>query len=146
MMLGTIYDMQKRFDLSEKHYRKALNINSDFTPAANNLAFLLAEQRKNLDEALNLAQKAKEKLNDDPSVMDTLGWIYYKKGLYDSAMSEFKDSLEKIPENASVHYHLGLTYYKKGEKELAKTELEKALSLDDKFNGAEEARKILSNL
>ena len=36
--------------------------------------------------------------------MDTLGWVYYKKGLYDSAINEFSDSLAKIPDNAIVHY------------------------------------------
>jgi len=69
-----------------------------------------------------------------------------KKGVYDIAIQEFTDSLEKIPDNATVHYHLGMAYYKKGNKELAGVELEKALSLDDSFDGSEEARKILSEL
>ncbi len=146
MLLGTIYDMQKRFDLSEKHYREALNINPEFAPAANNLAYLLAEKDKNLNEALGFAQKAKEKLSDDPSVMDTLGWVFYKKGLYDNAITEFRDSLEKIPEAAIVHYHLGLAYYKKGDKDSARAALEKSLSLDEKYEGADKARQILSEL
>jgi tetratricopeptide (TPR) repeat protein len=146
MLLGTIYDMQKRFDLSEEHYRAALDINPDFAPAANNLAYLLVSQKKNIDEALTLAQKAKEKLSNDPNVMDTLGLIYYNKGLYDSAIAQFVDSLEKIPENAVVHYHLGLAYHKKGKKDRAKVELKKALSLDQQFDGADEARQILSDL
>jgi len=108
MLLGIIYDRQKRFDLSEKHYRKALVINPDFAPAANNLAYLLAEHGKDINEALNFARTAREKLPNDPSAMDTMGWVYYKKGLYDSAIREFTDSLEKIPDNADVHYHLGL--------------------------------------
>jgi tetratricopeptide (TPR) repeat protein len=146
MLLGTIYDLQKRFDLSEKHYRAALDSNPDFAPAANNLAYLLITQDKNIDEALVLAQKAKEKLPDDPNVADTLGLIYYKKGLYDSAIGQFADSLEKIPDNAIVHFHLGLAYHKKGDRNSAGKELEKALSLDQKFEGADEARRVLSEL
>jgi tetratricopeptide (TPR) repeat protein len=146
MLLGTIYDMQKRFDLSENHYRAALDINPEFAPAANNLAYLLTVQGKNIDEALGFARMAKEKLSDDPNVMDTLGFIYYKKGLYDSAISEFADSLEKIPENADVHYHLGLAYHKKGDMDRARAELEKALSLNEKFDGSDEARRILSEM
>jgi len=76
--------------------------------------------------------------------MDTMGWIYYKKGLYDSAISEFKDSLGKIPDNADVHYHLGLAYYKKGDMDRGRAQLEKALSLNSNFKGANEARRILS--
>jgi tetratricopeptide (TPR) repeat protein len=116
MLLGTIYDMQKQFDMSEKHYRAALEINPQFAPAANNLAYLLSSRDGDIDEALAFARIAKEKLPDDPSVMDTLGWIYYKKGLYGNAVQEFSDSLEKLPENATVHYHLGAALFKKGEK------------------------------
>ena len=146
MLLGTIYDMQKRFDLAEQHYRAALGINPDFAPAANNLAYLLVSQDKNIDEALGFARKAKEVLTDDPSVMDTLGFVYYKKGLYDSAIGEFTDSLDRLPDNPVVHYHLGLAYYKKGEGDRAKIQLQKALDLDQNFDGAAEAQKILGDL
>jgi tetratricopeptide (TPR) repeat protein len=146
MLLGTIYDMQKRFDLSEKHYRKAIEIDPDFAPAANNLAYLLASEDENIDEALRLAQMAKEKLPDDPSVMDTLGLVYLKKGLYEIAIQEFKDSIIKLPDNATVNYHLGMAYYKKEEKGLAKKYLEKTILLDSEFEGVEEVKEILSDL
>jgi len=146
MMLCTIYDMQKKFDLSENHYRRALEINPDFIPAANNLAYLLALQDKDIDVALGLAQKAKEKQPDNPAIMDTLGWIYYKKGLYDAAIRELQGSAEKIPENASVRYHLGLAYNENGNKELAKKEFAEALRIDEEFEGSDNARKLLSEL
>jgi chaperonin cofactor prefoldin len=134
------------FDTNPVPAKKALELDPGFAPAANNLAFLLADQDKELDRALELALKAKERLPDDPGVMDTLGWAYYKKGLYDSARSELLDSIEKMPDNAVIHYHLGLTYYKKGEKEKAREELEKALSLDNSFDGAKEAAEVLKKL
>jgi len=146
MLLGTIFDMQKRFDLSEEHYRKALEINPEFAPAANNLSYLLTNQDRELDKALSLAQMSREKLPDDPGVMDTLGWILYKKGLYDSAINEFTDSLSKIPGNPTIHYHLGMAYYKKRNLEQARKQMEKALSLADSFDGADNAREILSGL
>jgi tetratricopeptide (TPR) repeat protein len=146
MLLGTIYDMQKQYDLSEKHYRAALDINPQFAPAANNLAYLLSSREGNLDEALKFALVAKEKLPDDPSVMDTLGWIYYKKGLYGNAIQELSDSLEKVPDNPIVNYHLGAALFQNGEKAQAKTVLEKALSLDKDFDGAQDAQRMLSEL
>jgi tetratricopeptide (TPR) repeat protein len=78
--------------------------------------------------------------------MDTLGLVYYKKGLFESAIGEFADSLEQMPDNAVVHYHLGQAYYKKGDKVPAKAELEKALKLDQDFEGADQARQILSTI
>ena len=146
MMLGIIYERRKKFDISEKHYRNALDINPEFVPAANNLAYILAVRDGNLNEALGLAQKAKEKVPNDPSIMDTLGLVYYKKGLYDNAIGEFNDSIAKLPDNATIRYHLGLAYYKKGENEKARAALEKALSLDGSFDGAEEAKRILEEL
>ena len=77
---------------------------------------------------------------------DTLGWVYYKKGLYDSAIAEFKASLAKAPENPTIMYHLGLAYAKKGETDKARAELERALRLGDKFDGAGEAKKALAEL
>jgi tetratricopeptide (TPR) repeat protein len=146
MVLGTIFDSQKQFDQSKKHYRAALDINPEFAPAANNLAFVLADEGQNLDEALGFARMAKEKLPEDPNVMDTLGWVYYKKGLYDSAISEFSDSLEKIPGNAIVNYHLGMAFYKKGDRDNAKLQMEKALSLNQNFPGADEAKRVLAEM
>ena len=92
------------------------------------------------------ARLAKEKLPNDPGVMDTVGWVYYKKGLFDSAIVEFADSLDKIPENVMVRYHLGMTYIKKGMMDKAKMELEKVLAADAEFEKAEEIRKLLLEL
>jgi Tfp pilus assembly protein PilF len=51
-----------------------------------------------------------------------------------------------MPDNPTVTYHLGMAYYKKGDLENARAELEKALQLDESFNGADEARRILAEL
>ena len=93
-----------------------------------------------------LCTQAERKRPDDPHVMDTVGLVYYKKGLYHFAIGKFSASLEKIPNNATVHYHLGLAYYKDGEKKQARQALQKALDLDDQFDGSSEARSILSKL
>ena len=99
-----------------------------------------------MDEALKLAQVAKAKLPDDPGVMDTLGWIYYKKGLYGNAVQELSDSLDALPDNATVNYHLGAALFKKGDTAQAKSVLEKALSLDENFDGADDARRMLDEI
>jgi tetratricopeptide (TPR) repeat protein len=144
MLLGTIYEMQGQRDIAENHYRQALKIKPDFAPAANNLAYILISGKKEFDEALALATRAKEILPEDPNVMDTLGWAYYHKGFYDFAVMELTDASAKLDGNPTVFYHLGMAYYKKGRTEEARIALEKALSLATDFEGAEEARKTLS--
>ena len=146
MLLGTLYDMQKKYDLSEQHYREALKINPLFAPAANNLAYLLAEKDKDLNEALNFARMAKEKLPNDAGVMDTLGWVYYKKGLYESAIAELNDCVEKMKDNATVYYHLGMAYYMADRGAKAKPALEKVLEINPRFEKAKEVRDMIAKL
>ncbi len=143
IMLGTIFDSRKQYDKAAAHYRKALAINPDFAPAANNLAYHLAERTDQFDEALKYARIAKTKLPNDPGIMDTLGLVYYKKGLYGNAISEFLDSIELIPENPIIHFHLGLAYNGKGEKELAQNALKHALKLNNEFEGSGKAKELL---
>ena len=77
---------------------------------------------------------------------DTLGWIYYKKGLTTLAIGSFQASVEKDAKNPLYHYHLGLAYAKNGEKDKARDSLKQALSLNPKFEGASEAQKTLATL
>jgi tetratricopeptide (TPR) repeat protein len=146
MLLGTLYDEQKKYGLSEQHYREALKINPEFAPAANNLAYLLAENSKDINEAFNYARIAKEKLPNDPGVINTLGWVYYKKGLYDSAIAELRDAQEKTQDNAMINYHLGMAYYKADQKAKAKAVLERVLAIDPNFEKAREVRQVLEKL
>jgi tetratricopeptide (TPR) repeat protein len=143
MALGMIYENEKDYDKAKGYYLKALQINPNFAPAANNLAYIYAEKGGNIDEALNLAQKAKEQVPDDPHVSDTLGWIYYKKNIPTRAIVYLEEANEKVPNQPMVKYHLGMSYYKNGNMDLAKKELNEALKLAPNFEGADVARSTL---
>ncbi|MBW2142766.1 MAG: tetratricopeptide repeat protein, partial [Deltaproteobacteria bacterium] len=144
--LGTIYDQQGDGKKAEDNYRKALAIKSDFAPAANNLAWNLLERGGNIDEALGFAQIAKEQMPKNPSVMDTLGWVYYRKSSYLNAIAEFQDSLALKPENPIINYHLGMAYFKNNQHDAARESLKKALKIDPDFKGSEEARRVLEEI
>ena len=146
MALGMIYESEKNYTKAQEYYEKALKINPNFAPAANNLAYLYAEQGGNIDVALNLAQKAKEQVPDDPHISDTLGWIYYKKNISSRAIVYLKEAVEKFPNQPLSRYHLGMAYYKNGNRDLAAKELNEALRLDSGFTGADEAKKTLAEL
>ncbi|MDO9462908.1 MAG: tetratricopeptide repeat protein, partial [Deltaproteobacteria bacterium] len=146
MSLGVLYESQGKYDAAQKEYREILKTNPKFVPAANNLAWNLAEHGGNIDEALTLAQMAKEQNPEDPGIADTLGWIYYKKNIVDRAIREFEDAIKKIPNHPSIHYHLGMAYLKKGDKTKAKAELTKALGISRAFPEAKEAEKALAGI
>jgi tetratricopeptide (TPR) repeat protein len=108
-------------------YRDALKVDPNNTYALNNLAFALAETGQDLDDALQMALSAQKLAKDDPTVADTLGWVYLKKGLTGSALQVFQNNVAKDPNNASYRYHLAAALLASGDKLKAKEELLKAL-------------------
>ncbi|HTW65197.1 MAG TPA: tetratricopeptide repeat protein [Bryobacteraceae bacterium] len=74
--------------------------------AMNNLAFNLAESGKDLDRALLLAESAVRSAPDNPAFMDTLGWVYAKRGLDQSAIQVFRVLVKKYPKEQAYRDHL----------------------------------------
>ena len=146
MILGMIHERKKEIDKAKAKYEEVLKLNPKFGPAANNLAYILGEEGTNLDQALTYAQTAREQQPNDPSVADTLGWIYYKKNAYLKASSLLKEAVEKSPNNPVIHYHYGLTQQKNGDLAGAKKSLQTSLKLSETFPGAEDAKKTLKEL
>ena len=145
-MVGAILQTQNKREEAKKAYRETLAVDSTAAVAANNLAWMMTEDNGNLDDALQLVQTARTKLPDSPEVNDTLGWIYYKKGMHDLAIAAFKQSVEKQPNTATFQYHLGLAAAKAGQFTQARQALETALRLDPKSADAGEAKAALSRL
>jgi tetratricopeptide (TPR) repeat protein len=106
----------------------------------------MADHGGDLDEAIKYAQIAQVATPEDPAIWDTLGWLYYKKGLIDSASPLISEAARKLEKNAVVRYHHGMVLAKQGRSREAAQELNAALSLDPDFPEAGEARKILENL
>ncbi len=146
VLLGMVLNSEGKIDEANKEYRKVLALSPKHPLAANNLAANLADGGGNLDEALKFAQIAREAAPEEPSVGDTLGWIYYKKGLIDTAYPLIADAAVKSKNNASIRYHYGMVLAKKGKNKEAAAELKAALALDPKFPGADEAKKTVAGL
>jgi tetratricopeptide (TPR) repeat protein len=98
-------------------------------PAAmNNLAFNLAEAGTDLDRALTLAERVARKFPDDPGVIDTLGWVYVKRGLNPSAIQVLRGLVKKYPKEPAYRYHLAVALLQAKQTGDAKRELLAALS------------------
>jgi tetratricopeptide (TPR) repeat protein len=145
-MVGVLYDMQHKSDDAAKIYESVVKTNPRAGVAANNLAFIYATRGANLDAALQLAQTAKQQMPTTWEVDDTIGFVYYKKGLPDLAIPPLLSCVQKAPKESTCHFHLGLAYAKAGTKDKATASLEKALELQPAFDGAEEARATLASL
>lgn len=78
--LGIAYQELKRWDEAEAAYRAAIKNDVQAVHAYNNLAWLLAERKIKLDEALKLAQNATLLTPKDPNVFDTLAAVHRARG------------------------------------------------------------------
>jgi tetratricopeptide (TPR) repeat protein len=151
MMMGSVYEKKNDLGNARSSYEKALQLKPDDPLASNNLAYVLLETNSNPDLALRLAQTARRGLPELSNVADTLGWAFYQKGIYQSAIRMFQEAIKlaskhKEPESATYHYHLGLAYAKAEQPVLAKEHLERVLKLDPKYSDADDVRKQLAQL
>lgn len=128
MQLALMFERSGKQLESRPVYEQILKIEPDNAIALNNLAYILAESGADLDLALTYAQRAKSKLPQEVNIADTLGWIYIKKNLSDSAIGIFRDLVNGHPENSTFRYHLGMALYQKGDKPGARKELQTALT------------------
>ncbi len=155
-MLGILEDSRGKTTEAERNYRKALEMAPDTAIAANNLAWLIAENQGNLDEALQLATAAVGRNQMVAGFYDTLGLIYLRKGLYPPAAEQFKKAVALDEANTQrngaaptpgYRVRLGIALSKAGDMAAARREA--ALSLrnvnDLTQKEVSDARNILAS-
>jgi tetratricopeptide (TPR) repeat protein len=145
-MRGNIYLMQGKTDDAIKDFEKALQMDPNQDVAANNLSFLLADQGRDLDNALKYAQGVRSRHPEDPEAADTLGWVYYKVGRMVLARDAVQFALSKKPDNPVFEYHLGAIYKANNQRTEAESVLKKALASPQKFKERNDAEALLKDI
>jgi Flp pilus assembly protein TadD len=143
LLAGGIYERKQDWDHAKQQYQKALEIQPENPLASNNLAYVMLQQGGNVDIAFRMAQTARRQLPDNPNSADTLGWAFYHKHVYTSAINLFKEAVKKEPDNALFNYHLGLAYAKTGQAGLAKQQLDRVVKLKPNFPEVDELRRAV---
>jgi tetratricopeptide (TPR) repeat protein len=119
---------QKRQDVGDAihHYEAAVGRGEPSGAAANNLAWLYAEQGSKLDRALALAQSAREVAPENPAFLDTLGYVHLRRREYTAAIQALKAAIDlaraRDPEGAVLpqsRQHLAVAYRLSGQPEEA---------------------------
>ena len=104
-----------------KCYEDVLKINPDYAPVLNNYAYYLCLQGKNLKKAAKMSKRTVEKEPDNPTYLDTYGWILHLLHRDAEAKPLFKHAmLYGGKENAVVLMHYSLVLEALGENDLAK--------------------------
>jgi tetratricopeptide (TPR) repeat protein len=146
LQLALLYDTSGRPQEARPLYEQILRLQPNNPVALNNLAFMLADTGADLDQALTMAQKAKQQRPNDADVSDTLGWIYIKKNLSDSAILIFQELVKNEPERATYRYHYAMALFQKGDKVSAKRELEAALRAKPQKEEEAKIRDLMAKL
>ena len=146
VVLATVYERLGQTERARDRYEQLIKLNPRFVPPYNNLAYIYTERLPQLDRALELATKARQLAPEDPSIADTLGWVYYKRGEHAKALPLLKEAGERAAASAEIQYHLGMASYMAGQTDVARAALQRALASPEQFSGRTEAQKQLALL
>lgn len=121
--------------------------NPGIPQVTNNLAMAILDHRSDAasyQRASELARKIES--SNDPLMLDTVGWSYYRAGEFAQAVSVLERVVAKDDRVPVYHYHLGMAYLAMGNQVGAKQQLEKAVTGDAQYVGIDEARAALAKL
>lgn len=147
--LSNLYYEIEDFDKVEEELLLTLKLDPDFHEANNFLGYLFVENNKNLDEAIQLINKALRAQPENGAYLDSLGWAYYKKAQAEGIDDYFQKALQKLTEavlfakEPDIYEHMGEVQYSLGLWDEAIYAFENAEALyKDTFNGAEKIKNL----
>jgi tetratricopeptide (TPR) repeat protein len=128
--LGDTYYSLDKFDQAWTSYEKSIELDSNNATSLNNYAYYLSVRNERIEEAYEMSKQSLENEPNNPSFLDTLGWIYFKMGNYDKAYEFISSSVDNGAVSATVYEHLGDVYDKLGNDEKAQEWWGKAFDTD----------------
>src|SRR2546421_7855305 len=114
--------------------RKSIALDPENSAEASNyLGYMWADHKMNLDEAETMIRCALESEPNNPSYLDSLGWVEFRKGQFDRALDNLLRAAKTAQrEDPVVLEHIGDTYLKLNRTREALEAWQKALALDPK--------------
>ena len=140
-LLGSVYEFTGRLELACEKYLRILEISPEDVWANNNQGFYLAEANKQLDQAERMVRSALRWGGAESAIVDSMGWVYYKKGRFGQALGYIQRALRLAKEPGGEELeHLGDTYYRLAEVEQALEAWQKGLKAEQAGDRPDEAR------
>lgn len=113
-------------DLHERDLRRLLQLDPKNANAMNALGYTLADRTNRYQEAYKLISQALALKPDDPYIMDSMGWVYYRMGNTHKAVEYLRRALA-IRNDAEISAHLGEVLWVSGDRAAAETIWTRAL-------------------
>jgi tetratricopeptide (TPR) repeat protein len=128
---GIAYERSGDMAASEADFRAALAVNPEQPQVLNYLGYSLVEQHRNLDEALDMIERAVAASPDSGYIVDSLGWVFYRLGRYNEAVGQMERAVELLAVDPVVNDHLGDVYWAVGRHREAEFQWRRAISFVD---------------
>jgi cellulose synthase operon protein C len=144
LWLANVDEMKGDHASAFANYQQVVQSDPKNPEALNNLAYLLVDYKKQPDTALQYAQKAQELAPNNPDYADTVGWVFYQKGLYSLAVKNFESAASNPAAGPVCKYHLAMAYAKVGQRDRGRVALSAALKRDPRLPEANAATQLLA--
>lgn len=113
---GIAYERLKEWDRAEPNFKQALELYPDHPQVLNYLGYSWVDMDMNLEEGLDLIEKAVELRPRDGYIVDSLGWAYFRLGRFEDAVQELERAVSLMPEDPVLNDHLGDAYWRVGRR------------------------------
>ena len=115
-----------RLDVVEANLRKLIEIKPDYAQAYNALGYTLADRTDRIKEAKGYVEKALKLSPDDPFILDSMGWVYFRMGDYKEGLDYLQKACAQRPD-PEIAAHLGEVLWVKGRQDDAEKVWREAL-------------------
>lgn len=137
---GISYDHSDNWPAAEEDLRAALALDPENALILNYLGYSLVERGGDLDEALEMIERAVEARPFDGYITDSLAWVLYRMGRFEEAVEPMERALELAPVDPTLNDHLGDIYWTVGRYREAEFQWHRALSFEPEDDVAERIR------
>ncbi|MGR3659996.1 MAG: tetratricopeptide repeat protein [Paracoccaceae bacterium] len=131
------------WEISEADFRTALELNPEQPQVLNYLGYSFVELQINLDEALDMIERAVKARPNDAYITDSLGWVFYRLDRFEEAVAPMEKAAALMPVDPVINDHLGDVYWAVGRKREAEFQWNRAMSFDPEEEDAPRIRRKL---
>ncbi len=128
---GGSYERLKKYKKSDNDLLKSLEIVPDDAYVLNYLAYSWLERNYNIDTAIEMLEEAYKREQNDPYIIDSIGWAYYLVNDFSKAEKFIKRAVELMPSDPIVNDHYGDILWKLDRKIQATYYWKNVLSFKD---------------
>jgi tetratricopeptide (TPR) repeat protein len=128
---GGSYERINEYGKADKDLEYSLKINPDDAYVLNYLAYSWLERGHRINEAIEMLEKAYSIKDNDPYIIDSIGWAYYLIDDYLKAEKFLKRAVELMPNDPIVNDHYGDILWKLDRKIQARYFWSNVLQMDD---------------